>query len=441
MTLTKSDREQAMAANQSRSPATEPAPARPAPAQALAGVAALNHAVAALAEGRMILVIDDEQRENECDMVVAAESLTLAQMSFMVRHGTGIVCVPMESGRLDELRLPLMSMENTEAHRTAFTIPVDHVSAGTGVSAADRVATIRALADPSAQPGDFRRPGHVFPLRYAEGGSVRRAGHTEASVDLLRMAGRSPVAVICELVNDDGSMCRPDELARLAATRDLPVVTVADLVRYRRATEQLVAETGTALLPTPHGTFRATSFRSIPDDEEHLALVLGDVTTAGPGDPGVLVRVHSECLTGDVLGSLRCDCGTQLTQSMRLIADEGRGIIVYLRGHEGRGIGLGHKLRAYALQETGRDTVDANRDLGLPDDSRHYGAGAAIIAALGARRIRVITNNPAKYGGLRGFDLDIAGRVAIPPVVTPENLHYLRTKRDRMGHDISLAGS
>jgi 3,4-dihydroxy 2-butanone 4-phosphate synthase / GTP cyclohydrolase II len=359
----------------------------------------------------------------------------------MVRHGTGIVCVPMESGRLDELRLPLMSMENTEAHRTAFTIPVDHVSTTTGVSAADRVATIRALADPAAKAGDFRRPGHVFPLRYAEGGSVRRAGHTEASIDLLRMAGRSPVAVICELVNDDGSMCRPEELARLTAEHDLPVVAVADLVRYRRATEQLVAETGTALLPTPHGTFRATSFRSIPDDQEHLALVLGDVTaTTDPNDPGVLVRVHSECLTGDVLGSLKCDCGTQLTQSMRLIADEGRGIIVYLRGHEGRGIGLGHKLRAYALQEQGRDTIDANRDLGLPDDNRQYGAGAAIIAALGARRIRVITNNPAKYGGLQGFDLDIACRVGIPPVVTPENLHYLRTKRDRMGHDISLAG-
>jgi 3,4-dihydroxy 2-butanone 4-phosphate synthase/GTP cyclohydrolase II len=407
----------------------------------LAGVSALNRAVAALTEGRMVVVVDDEQRENECDMVVAAESLTVAQMSFMVRNGTGIVCVPMESGRLDELRLPLMSVENTEAHRTAFTITVDHVSTSTGVSAADRVATIRALADPRATAADFRRPGHVFPLRYAEGGSVRRAGHTEASVDLLRMAGRSPVAVICELVNDDGTMCRPDELARLVQDHDLPVVTVADLVRYRRATEQLVTETGTALLPTPYGIFRATSFRSIPDGEEHLALVLGNVTTAGASDPGVLVRVHSECLTGDVLGSLKCDCGTQLTQAMRLIADEGRGIIVYLRGHEGRGIGLGHKLRAYALQETGRDTVDANRDQGLPDDSRQYGAGAAIIAALGACRIRVITNNPAKYGGLRGYDLDIAGRVAIPPVVTAQNLRYLRTKRDRMGHDISLAES
>lgn len=254
-----------MAVNRSEPQAAPPGSAAgPARVGILAGVSALNRAVTALAEGSMIVVIDDEQRENECDMVVAAESLTVAQMAFMVRHGTGIVCVPMESGRLDELRLPLMSLENTEAHRTAFTIPVDHVSASTGVSAADRVATIRALADPGAKADDFRRPGHVFPLRYAEGGSVRRAGHTEASVDLLRMAGRSPVAVICELVNDDGTMCRPDELAWLAGEHDLPVVTVADLVRYRRATERLVVETGTALLPTPHGTFRATSFRPSP---------------------------------------------------------------------------------------------------------------------------------------------------------------------------------
>jgi 3,4-dihydroxy 2-butanone 4-phosphate synthase/GTP cyclohydrolase II len=254
------------------------------------------------------------------------------------------------------------------------------------------------------------------------------------------MAGRSPVAVICELVNDDGTMVRPDELDRFAADHDLPVVTVADLVRYRRATERLVTETGAALIPTEYGVFRAASFRSAVDGEEHLALVVGDVTTA-EADPGVLVRVHSECLTGDVLGSLKCDCGTQLDQAMELIAREGRGIIVYLRGHEGRGIGLGHKLRAYALQEAGRDTVDANRDLGLPDDDRQYGTGAAIIAALGARRIRVITNNPAKYGGLRGFDLDIVGRVSIPPVVTAQNLRYLRTKRDRMGHDIRLSGT
>lgn len=407
----------------------------------LKGIAALQRAVAALDAGRMVIVVDDEQRENECDMVVAAELVTAGQMAFMVRHGTGIVCVPMEASRLEELRLPQMTSSNTESHGTAFTVSVDHVSTGTGVSAADRVATVRALADPAATALDFRRPGHIFPLRYADGGAVRRAGHTEAAIDLLRMAGRSPVAVICELVNDDGTMVRPHDLVRFAADHDLPVVTVADLVRYRRATEQLVAETGTALLPTPHGTFRATSFRSVLDGEEHLALVMGDVTTADASDQGVLVRVHSECLTGDVLGSLKCDCGTQLSQAMELIAREGRGIIVYLRGHEGRGIGLGHKLRAYALQETGRDTVDANRDLGLPVDDRQYGVGASIIAALGARRIRVITNNPAKYGGLRGFDLEIAGRVAIPPVVTPENLRYLRTKRDRMGHDIGLAGS
>jgi 3,4-dihydroxy 2-butanone 4-phosphate synthase/GTP cyclohydrolase II len=415
--------------------------ASPGGAQALAGVAALQRAVAALDAGRMVIVVDDEQRENECDLVVAAELVTAAQLAFMVRHGTGIVCVPMEADRADELRLPLMTSSNTEAHHTAFTVSVDHVSTTTGVSAADRAATIRALADPGATALDFRRPGHVFPLRYADGGVIRRAGHTEAAVDLLRMAGRSPVAVICELVNDDGTMVRPHELDRFAADHGLPVVTVADLVRYRRATERLVTETGAALIPTAYGVFRAASFRSAVDAEEHLALVVGDVTTADAGDPGVLVRVHSECLTGDVLGSLKCDCGTQLEQAMELIAREGRGIIVYLRGHEGRGIGLGHKLRAYALQEAGRDTVDANRDLGLPDDDRQYGVGAAIIAALGARRIRVITNNPAKYGGLDGFDLDIAGRVSIPPVVTAQNLRYLRTKRDRLGHDIRLSGS
>jgi 3,4-dihydroxy 2-butanone 4-phosphate synthase/GTP cyclohydrolase II len=431
--------------NGSGSPTTPWAPSRSARvdtarADTLASIAALQRAVAALDAGRMVIVVDDEQRENECDLICAAELVTAEQMAFMVRHGTGIVCVPMEASRLEQLRLPQMTQSNSESHGTAFTISVDHVSTSTGVSAADRAATIRALADPASTALDFRRPGHVFPLRYADGGTIRRAGHTEASVDLLRMAARQSVAVICELVNDDGTMVRPQELARFAAEHDLPVVTVADLVRYRRATEQLVTETGTALLPTRHGTFRATSFRSVIDGGEHLALILGDVTTADASDPGVLVRVHSECLTGDVLGSLKCDCGTQLDQAMELIAREGRGIIVYLRGHEGRGIGLGHKLRAYALQEAGRDTVDANRELGLPVDDRQYGVGAAIIAALGARRIRVITNNPAKYGGLRGFDLEIAGRVGIPPVVTPENIRYLRTKRDRMGHDISLAG-
>jgi 3,4-dihydroxy 2-butanone 4-phosphate synthase/GTP cyclohydrolase II len=408
---------------------------------ALAGVVALNRAVAALAAGQMVIVVDDDQRENECDLVVAADTMTVEQMAFMVRHGTGIVCVPMEGDRLDELRLPPMTSTNTEAHHTAFSVSCDHVSTTTGVSAADRVATVRALADPATSAADLRRPGHIFPLRYREGGTVRRAGHTEAAIDLLRLAGRPPVGAICELVNDDGTMCRPSDLAAFAAENNMPVVTVADLVRYRRSTERLVVETGTAMLPTEHGTFRATAFHSLIDDDEHLAIVLGDVTASGPDDPGVLVRVHSECLTGDVLGSLKCDCGTQLHQAMELIAAEGRGIIVYLRGHEGRGIGLGHKLRAYALQEAGRDTVDANRELGLPVDSRQYGVGATIIATLGARRIRLITNNPAKYGGLQGFDLDIVGRVGIPPVVTPENLHYLRTKRDRLGHDIRLTGS
>ncbi|WP_375476310.1 bifunctional 3,4-dihydroxy-2-butanone-4-phosphate synthase/GTP cyclohydrolase II [uncultured Jatrophihabitans sp.] len=413
----------------------------PASTHELAGVAAVNRAVAALAEGRMVVVADDEQRENECDLVVSAEHMTVEQMAFMVRHGTGIVCVPMEGERLDRLGLGPMCPTNTEAHHTAFTVSVDHVSTTTGVSAADRLATVHALADTSTLAGDLRRPGHIFPLRYCEGGTARRAGHTEASIDLLKMAGMAPVSVICELVADDGTMVRPEDLAAFAAEHNLPIVTVADIVRYRRPTEHLVVETGTAMLPTEFGTFRTTAFRSLLDGQEHVAAVYGDVSATAADDPGVLVRVHSECLTGDALSSLKCDCGTQLKQAMKLIAAEGRGIVVYLRGHEGRGIGLGHKLRAYALQETGRDTVDANTDLGLPVDSRQYGVGASIIAALGARRIRLITNNPAKYGGLQGFDLDIVDRVRIPPVVTPENLHYLRTKRDRMGHDIRLTGS
>ena len=404
----------------------------------LAATAALNRAVEVLSKGGMIVVVDDDQRENECDLVAAADSITIDQVGFMVRHGSGIVCVPMEGGRLDELGLPPMSATNTELHQTAFSVSVDHITTSTGVSAADRVATIRALAHPDTQPRDLRKPGHVFPLRYCESGTVRRAGHTEAAIDLLKLAGKRPAAVICELVNDDGTMSRPADIVHFATTNDLPVVTVAELVRYRRATETLMIETGTAVLPTVHGTFRATSFRSLVDDEEHLALVLGDVTSRGPDDPGVLVRVHSECLTGDAFGSLRCDCGTQLAQAMELIATKGRGIIVYLRGQEGRGIGLAHKLRAYTLQDAGRDTIEANQDLGLPVDTRQYGIGATIIAALGARRISVITNNPDKYRGLQGFDLEVVGRVRLAPTVTPQNLRYLRTKRDSMGHDIGV---
>jgi 3,4-dihydroxy 2-butanone 4-phosphate synthase/GTP cyclohydrolase II len=396
---------------------------------------AVSAALDRLAAGGVVVVLDDADRENEGDLVAGADTMTPAQMAFFVRHGTGIVCVPMEGADADRLDLPLMVETNTESHHTAFTVPVDHVSTGTGVSATDRAATARALADAATAPDDLRRPGHVYPLRARDGGVLCRAGHTEAAVDLLRLAGRTPVGVITELVADHGDMLRGQPLLDFAAEHDLPVLTVADLVRHRRATEELAVPTGSAHIPTRHGTFRATAFRSEIDGQEHLALTLGDIR----GDDPVLVRVHSECLTGDVLGSLKCDCGTQLDAALDLIGNEGRGAVVYLRGHEGRGIGLGHKLRAYALQEQGRDTVDANADLGLPVDARTYGTGAAILAHLGIRRIRLITNNPSKYGGLAGHDLDIVERVTLPPLVTAENLRYLTTKRDRMHHDLPVS--
>ncbi|WP_406690248.1 bifunctional 3,4-dihydroxy-2-butanone-4-phosphate synthase/GTP cyclohydrolase II [Saccharopolyspora sp. ID03-671] len=395
---------------------------------------AVQHAVAALARGRMILVIDDADREDEGDLVAAASGITPAQMAFLVRHTTGIVCAPMTPERADALQLRQMVTDNTDSHGTAFTVSVDHSSTGTGVSAPDRTATVRALADPVTRPADLRRPGHVFPLRAKEGGVLVRAGHTEAAVDLVGMAGAGDVAVISEVVSDDGGMRRGAELRAFAAEHDLPVLHIADLVRYRRATEQLVEPIATSTMPTEFGDFRAVAYRSTLDGTEHLALVMGDVADAGRSAAGVLVRVHSECLTGDILGSLRCDCGAQLEQALRAIAEEGCGAVVYLRGHEGRGIGLAHKIRAYALQEQGLDTVDANTAQGLPVDSRSYGTGAQILGDLGIRRLRLITNNPAKYGGLDGYALDIVSRVHLPTVPTPHNVRYLRTKRDRLGH-------
>ena len=406
---------------------------RRSPAEAVQG------AVAALAAGRMVVVVDDADRENEGDLVVAAEFVTRDQMAFLVRHGTGIVCTPMAATRTDELRLPPMVMENTDAHGTAFTVSVDHVGAGTGVSAADRVTTVRALADPATRPVDLRRPGHVFPLRSREGGVLVRAGHTEAAVDLTTLAGLSGIGVITEITSDDGSMPGSTGVAAFAREHDLPLLSVADLVRYRRATERLVAQAATSAMPTAFGDFRAVAYRSTLDGGEHLALVMGDVAAAGRSRDGVLVRVHSECLTGDILGSLRCDCGSQLEQALRAIAAEGCGALVYLRGHEGRGIGLAHKIRAYALQEEGLDTVEANTAQGLPADSRGYGIGAQILGDLGINRLRLITNNPAKFGGLEGYGLKIVRRVALPVVETPHNVRYLRTKRERMGHQLELS--
>lgn len=399
---------------------------------------AVQHAVAALAEGRMVVVVDDADREDEGDLIVAAEFVTAPQMAFMVRHGTGIVCTPLPAQRADDLRLPPMVAENTDAHGTAFTVSVDHMSTGTGVSAADRAVTARALAASSTLPGELRRPGHVFPLRAREGGVLVRPGHTEAAVDLTRMAGLSGVGVITEITADDGTMPSGASVAAFAREHDLPLLAIADLVSYRRATERLVEQVATSSMPTAFGTFRAVAYRSTLDGSEHLAMVMGDVAEAGRSDGGALVRVHSECLTGDILGSLRCDCGGQLEQALRAISAEGCGVLVYLRGHEGRGIGLAHKIRAYALQDQGLDTVDANTAQGLPTDSRSYGVGSQILGDLGISRLRLITNNPAKFGGLESYGLAIVGRVALPVVETPHNVRYLRTKRERMGHHLEV---
>jgi 3,4-dihydroxy 2-butanone 4-phosphate synthase / GTP cyclohydrolase II len=400
------------------------------------GSGEVQRAVAALAAGRMVVVVDDHAREDEGDLVLAAETATVQQIAFVVANTTGIVCAPMPDAVADRLQLPPMTTDNADPHGTAFTVTVDHVDSGTGVSAADRALSLRALADPAISPTDLRRPGHVFPLRAREGGVLVRAGHTEAAVDLLRLAGRAPVGVISEIVDVDGSMRRGESLRAFAAEHDLPVLAIADLVRYRHANERLVDPVASSDMPTEFGAFRAVAYRSTLDGTEHLALVMGDVAAAGRTERGALVRVHSECLTGDILGSLRCDCGAQLEQAMRAIAAEGCGAVVYLRGHEGRGIGLGHKIRAYALQEAGLDTLDANTAQGLPIDSRSYGVGAQILCDLGIERLRLITNNPKKYGGLEGYPLQIVGRVALPTVTTPHNVRYLRTKRDRMGHRI-----
>jgi 3,4-dihydroxy 2-butanone 4-phosphate synthase/GTP cyclohydrolase II len=394
--------------------------------------ARVDEAIAAIGRGEIIVVVDDEHRENEGDLIMAAEAATPEKIAFFLTNTSGVICMPMEGDRLDELELPLMVAENTESMRTAFTVSVDYRhGTTTGISAYDRTATIQALIDPGTTPRDLARPGHIFPLRYRPGGVLKRAGHTEAAVDLARMAGLYPAGVLCEVVDDDKTdMARVPDLERFCAKHDLLLVSIADIVRYRRQGEKLVRRIAEARIPTEWGDFTCYAYESILDGEVHLALVKGAVQ----GQDNVLVRVHSECLTGDVFGSLRCDCGVQLDAAMERIAEEGMGVIVYLRGHEGRGIGIGHKLRAYALQEQGRDTVDANVELGLPIDNREYGIGAQILVDLGITTLRNMTNNPAKYGGLEGFGLDIVERVPLESAPNPENISYLRAKRERMGH-------
>ncbi len=395
--------------------------------------ATIDEAIAVLADGGMVVVVDDEDRENEGDLVLAADAVTPEQMAFVIQHTSGFVCVPMLGDDLDRLELPPMVARNQDPKGTAYTVSVDAVSGtSTGISAADRARTCRVLADPSTTSEDISRPGHVLPLRYQPGGVLHRLGHTEASVDLVRLAGRRPAAVICELVNPDGSMARVPDLELFCAEHGLAMVTIADLVAYRRARETLVERVAIARLPTPYGDWRIIGYRNSFDGNESLALLFGDPE----GRPDVLVRMHSECLTGDVFRSLRCDCGPQLDLAMARIAEEGRGAIVYLRGHEGRGIGLLHKLRAYELQDNGADTVEANLQLGLPNDSRDYGIGAMILADLGFSTLRLLTNNPAKRAALSGFGLSIVDRVPVEVLPNPANAFYLRTKAERMGHDL-----
>jgi len=393
--------------------------------------ASIEDAVAAIARGEIVVVVDDEDRENEGDLIMSAEAATPENIAFFVRHTSGVICTPLTGERLDELDIPLMVRDNTESHRTAFTYSVDYVhGTSTGISAADRSATIQALIDPATRPSDLARPGHIFPLRYAEGGVLKRAGHTEAAVDLARLAGMYPAGVLCEIVNDDGTMARVPDLIEFCKEHGLLMVTIAQLIKYRRQNEKLIRRIAEARIPTPWGDFTCYVYESVLDGEQHVAMVRGAVQ----GESDVLVRVHSECLTGDVFHSLRCDCGIQLDAAMAAIDAEGLGVLVYLRGHEGRGIGLGHKIRAYSLQEQGHDTVDANVELGLPVDSREYGIGAQILNDLGITTMKLMTNNPAKYGGLEGFGLEITGRVSLDSKPNPENIEYLRTKRERMGH-------
>ena len=404
----------------------------------------VEEAIAAIAAGEAVVVVDDEDRENEGDLIFAASKATPELMGFTIRHSSGVICVPMPADMLDRLEIPLMTPHNKDRLRTAYTISVDaRDGVSTGISAADRAHTARVLADSATESWELTRPGHVFPLRYREGGVLTRRGHTEAAVDLARMAGLTPAGVLVEVVNDDGTMKRSPELREFCDEHGLRMISIDQLVHHRRRTESHVDRIAETVLPTRHGAFTAFGYRITVDGSEHVALVYGDPEELKDGEP-VLTRVHSECLTGDVFGSERCDCGPQLNEAMDLIVEEGTGVVIYLRGHEGRGIGLLAKLQAYQLQDGGRDTVDANLDLGLPADARHYGAATQILKDLKVGAVRLMTNNPDKVESLESYGVPVTERVALTPRPNDHNLAYLVTKRDRMGHqfaDLSVPGS
>ena len=395
----------------------------------------VTRAIKDIADGRPVIVVDDADRENEGDIVFAASKATPELLAFTLRYGRGLICVPMLGADLNRLNVPQMTSENQEHHGTAFTISVDaRDGITTGISAADRAKTIQLLASPASTPGDLVRPGHVFPLRYAEGGVLRRRGHTEAAVDLAVLAGLPPVGVVCEVIGDDGTMLRLPGLRKFADEHGLALISVEQLIEHRRRTERLVTRVAETVIPNAYGRWNAYGYRSDIDGTEHLALVYGDLSD-GDGED-VLTRVHSECLTGDVFGSHRCDCGAQLDAAMARIAERGRGVVLYLRGHEGRGIGLLSKLQAYELQDSGVDTVDANLERGLPGDAREYSVAAQLLGDLGVRSVRLLTNNPAKVDALAAHGFGVT-RIPLPPQPTPDNLRYLATKRDRLGHQIA----
>lgn len=396
----------------------------------------VERAIADIAAGKAVVVVDDEDRENEGDIIFAAELATPELVAFTVRYSSGYICAPLTGDDCDRLGLPPMVARNQDVRGTAYTVTVDAATGSTGISATDRAHTIRRLADPDSVPGDFTRPGHVVPLRARPGGVLTRAGHTEAAVDLARMAGLRPAGVLCEVVSEEDptGMARAPELRKFCDRHGLALISIEQLIEHRRHHEQLVERVVETRMPTEFGEFRAIGYRSLVDGVEHVALVVGD--PAADGGEDVLVRVHSECLTGDVFGSRRCDCGQQLHRSMEMIQEAGRGVVLYMRGHEGRGIGLMHKLQAYHLQDEGADTVDANLRLGLPADAREYGTGAQILRDLGVRTMALLTNNPTKRAGLGGYGLEMSRRVPVPVEVNADNVRYLTTKQQRMGHEL-----